>query len=54
MAEEAAGDDGLGGINDPKTNEQIEAEGDGSGPQEACRIGFEMKYQNEKIMEGRR
>ena len=51
VAEEAAGDGGLGGINDSKTSEQIEAEGDGSGPREACRIRFEMKQQNEKIVE---
>ena len=50
MAEEAAGDGGLGGINDSKTNERIEAEGDGSGPREACRIRFEIKQQDENIV----
>ena len=51
VAEETGADGGLGGINDSKTNEQIEAEGDDSGPREACRIGFEVKQQNEKIVE---
>lgn len=51
VAEEATGDGGLGDINDSKMNDKIEAEGDCSGPHEACRIGFEMKQQNGKIVE---